>query len=359
MSYTMEEIAHYIEKEVRRLAGSGVITVLKIGGDASNRIYHRCTIAGQSYIVMELGSNPKASEEASAGGVPEELPFLNVQRYLAAGGLSVPTVYGYLEKEGLLLLEDLGDETLESRVLRASSAERRSLYLLAIAELLRFQSYTARSSTESVCFRRCFDEALLRWELDHFRQWLLEEGRARVLNTQEQEVLRVNFDRIAQELSQLPRGWVHRDFQSRNIMVQTDKSGRVRLRVIDFQDALLGPQPYDVVALLRDSYVDLGLPLVEELLEAYMEQADLSLSKEAFRRAFWLQTVQRKLKDAGRFVYIDRVKRNPSFLPHIPNSLGYVAEALRRLPEYGELERVLVRHLEEFRSRVDTALDPR
>ena len=63
---------------------------------------------------------------------------------------------------------------------------------------------------------------------------------------------------------------------------------------------------------------------------------------------FDLLTVQRKLKDAGRFVFIDRVKKNPSFLAHIPSSLHYVRDALKRRPELREVEEILRKHVPEL-----------
>jgi aminoglycoside/choline kinase family phosphotransferase len=119
---------------------------------------------------------------------------------------------------------------------------------------------------------------------------------------------------------------VHRDFQSRNLMWAPGE----RLTVIDFQDALQGPVPYDLVALLCDSYVALAQPLQEAMIERYAELQQMTPSERAtFRATFWRLAVQRKLKDAGRFVFIDRVRGNPDFLRWYPQSLVYVGRALR------------------------------
>jgi hypothetical protein len=122
--------------------------------------------------------------------------------------------------------------------------------------------------------------------------------------------------------------------------------------VIDFQDALLGPRQYDLVALLRDSYVELPPELVDALLRRYLarlaEAGGPRLEYGPFRELFDLPTVQRKLKHAGRFVYIDRVKGNPGFLVSIPASLRYVREALARRPDLAELREVLARHVPEL-----------
>jgi aminoglycoside/choline kinase family phosphotransferase len=123
--------------------------------------------------------------------------------------------------------------------------------------------------------------------------------------------------------------------------------------VIDFQDALQGPRQYDLVALLRDSYVELDRPLIDEMLARYLKQFQAEggprLDAKEFVGFFDLLTVQRKLKDAGRFVFIDQVKKNPSFLVHIPSSLRYVRDALHRRPELGEVRKILEKHVPELR----------
>jgi aminoglycoside/choline kinase family phosphotransferase len=122
--------------------------------------------------------------------------------------------------------------------------------------------------------------------------------------------------------------------------------------VIDFQDALLGPRQYDLVALLRDSYVELDRPLIDEMLALYLSafvaEGGQPLDAGEFAAFFDLLTVQRKLKDAGRFVFIDRVKKNPSFLAHIPASLRYVRAALARRPELAPVAEILARHVPEL-----------
>jgi hypothetical protein len=118
--------------------------------------------------------------------------------------------------------------------------------------------------------------------------------------------------------------------------------------VIDFQDALQGPRQYDLVALLRDSYIVLEPAEVTALVERYCARMGVA-DAAGFRRTFDLLTVQRKLKDAGRFEFIARVKGNPGFLPHVPASLQYVREALARLPELSDFAELLARYVPELR----------
>jgi N-acetylmuramate 1-kinase len=341
-------LAEVLVPFVRAFAGGEAGTVQTLVGDASTRRYHRVQIEGgkpPSAVVMELPDDPLKSDEANAGEGPKELPFLNVQRYLAGGGFPVPRVLGADMKKGLVALEDLGDRTFEMAVRDAPGEVRRKFYRRAIDQIVALQALGAKHPDPTcVAFSRRFDESLLRWELAHFREWYLEAERGIALAAAESADVEAAFDWIAGQLAAAPTTLVHRDFQSRNIMVRPDDA----LCVIDFQDALLGTYAYDLVALLRDSYVALAPEEVDDALAYFVDRAGIT-DRAAFRRLFVLQTLQRKLKDAGRFVFIDRVRKNPGFLRWIPTSIGYVREALAAAPvELGRLREVLGRQASEL-----------
>jgi aminoglycoside/choline kinase family phosphotransferase len=326
-------------------------SVQTMAGDASTRRYHRVRIDGgrpASVVIMELPDEPMKSDEATAPGAgPPELPFLNVQRYLAAGGYPVPRVYRADMERGLVALEDLGDRTFESAVKDAAAAERAPYYRAAIGQIVSLQRLGDRGNDPAcIAFSRRFDEKLLRWELEHFKEWYLEAERGVKLGEADARALGAAFDWLARELAAAPTTLVHRDFQSRNLMVVGQ--GAPELRVIDFQDALLGTRAYDLVALLRDSYVVLTADEVESLVGEFVAQAGIS-DGAGFRRLFLLQTLQRKLKDVGRFVFIDRVRKNPSFLRWIPSTVGYLRAAVGAAPsELGALREIFGRRLPEL-----------
>ena len=263
---------------------------------------------------------------------PIELPFLDVHRYLASQGVPVPAVHHVDLALGVLLLEDLGDVTLEAALRTGGDATRDRLYGEAVDLLADLRLRAEARPEGSIAFGRSFDFDLLRWEWNHYVEYGLIARTGHRPTAAEASVLDGAGDRICRALAALPRGFTHRDYQSRNLMV-TPRG----LVVLDFQDALLGPRQYDLVALLRDSYVELPEPLVDALLRRYLDRirsrGGEAADFDSFRRTFDLQTVQRKLKDGGRFEYIDRVKGNPSFLPHVPASFRYVGRALERLPE--------------------------
>ena len=334
-------------QEATGLPAAGAKTT-KLPGGAGNRNYHRVEIPGTSVVVMELPPEPAKSEEVSKSEASPELPFLNVRRYLARLGVRVPALLVDQTARGYLVLEDLTDQTLEL-ALQAPGASRGAIYGKAIDALAGLRA-RAEQAPDKTClaFGRAFDFDLYQWEFEHFIEWGLLARGAKPSEV-ELATLRSIFTGISRELDAAPKGFTHRDYQSRNIMVLP--SGEQV--VIDFQDALQGPRQYDLVALLRDSYVELDRGLIDEMLVRYLrkfhEAGGPKLDERAFTAFFDLLTVQRKLKDAGRFVFIDQVKKNPSYLVHIPSSLRYVKAALARQPALAEAAEILARHVPELR----------
>ena len=338
MEFTADR--HDVLAFARGITGGCEDGVTLLAGQASTRRYFRVVTGGSpsTCVVMQLPAEDRESPE-------ESYPFLNVQKFLMQRGFAVPKVYQAAIAQGMIGLEDLGDRTLELAVKESGDRSHvATLYKRTLSLIGSLQDLGATPDQDCVAFRRRFDFKLLRWELEHFSEWLLLEDRKIHLTDKEQAIVAESFDRIAQELADLPPVLVHRDFQSRNLMI----SGKGEVCVIDFQDALLGPHVYDLVALLRDSYVDLGSGQVHDLIDEFCIQRGLEAA--GTRRLFHLQTVQRKLKDAGRFVFIDRKRGNPAFLQSIPLSLNYVRDALSELPEYSELRFVLGKHVPELRS---------
>lgn len=324
---------------------ASALPVRRLAGHASMRSYWRVGTAPDSLVVMVLPDDARP-EEVTKGGPPPVNPFVDVQRYLEGIGVRVPAIRAFHEADGLMVLEDLGDEMLETRLIDGAPAE--PLYADAVDQLARLRAHAEANPGRCVAFTRAFDHDLYLWELHHFREWLLEAWKGAVLSPGERSAVDRHFEAISLALDAEPKGFTHRDYQSRNLMVLPDGAQAV----IDFQDALLGPRQYDLVALLRDSYVQLAPDLVERLLRRYLDRLAAEggprLDYGPFRETFDLLTVQRKLKDAGRFVFIDRVRKNPDFLRSIPASLQYVREAFARRPDLGELQAILSRHVPEL-----------
>ena len=325
--------------------------VMPLAGDASNRRYYRAAVAGgppHSVILMQLAEPEgfKQSEEAVSGAPHQisELPFLNIMSHLANAGVSVPTLHYYDPAAGLLYLEDFGDVTMAEAVSQADAKNLESRYKQAINVLVQMQvKATTPADPGCLAFHRSFDVSLLMWEFDHFLEYGIVARRGRPMCADDWTAVRHEFENISEILAGQPRVFTHRDYHSRNLLVDG-----LRLGVIDFQDALMGPATYDLASLLRDAYIQLDEALVDDLVAYYLNQMAerrfVWTDHATFRRLFDLTSIQRNFKAAGRFVYVDRVKGNPKFLVDIPRVLSYVK---RNLQKYSELE-TLRKHLAPY-----------
>ncbi len=281
-------------------------------------------------MVLAESDPHKQAEEVSKGeGMIDELPFTNVLRFLAGRGVRVPALLYDGQNEGVLLLEDLGDLTLLEVAEKAARAEREALYTQAVDQLSVLQPLPEGAEAAGfVGARRRYDADLLYWEFHHFLEYGIEKKGIQV-SPDDRASLDAAFSTLSKRIAAMPRVLVHRDYHSRNLMVHDGQ-----LMVIDFQDALLGPAPYDLASLLRDSYIAVGEEIVDNLVERYrLRAADEGLGKwgrDEFREWFDLVSLQRNLKAAGRFDYIDQVKGNPKFLADIPRTLGYVRQNISK-----------------------------
>lgn len=317
---------------VKRVTGGAPASVVEMPGGASTRRFFRVRFdQGRSSVAMFVPEVGKPDEIAKVDERGRRWPFLEVRDLLEANGVAVPKVLGDASHHGFLLVEDLGDDTL-ARYLESAPDRRERLYKLAIFDLARAQTALAELPPDSIVTERAFDYDLLRWEIEHFREWAVE---ARGIAWSPGE--RARFDRaadhIARTIASWPRGFVHRDYQSRNLMVLGSR-GDERLVWIDFQDALLGPRVYDLVALLNDSYQVFDDAFVSARLDEYAAHRGLDAAgRRDVGREFDLVTVQRKLKDAGRFVFIEHKKGDSSYLRFVEPTIEKARRALARLPE--------------------------
>jgi aminoglycoside/choline kinase family phosphotransferase len=329
----------------RAMPGQAMTGCDPMPGGASTRRYFRVRLQGKTAVGMFVPEGPKAEEvdkSCAPNGHAPRWPFLEVRDLLAARGVDVPAVYGEDTERGWVLLEDLGDDTLAS-FLGANPGEREAMYLRAVTDLARAQAALAALPAGCVVATREFDEELLGWEIEHFREWALE-ARGIALAPADRALYSAIAERLARRIAAWPRSFVHRDYQSRNLMVRADR----RLCWVDFQDALLGPRVYDLVALLNDSYQQFEPGFVEARLDDYARERSLSAAERArVGREFELVTVQRKLKDAGRFVFIDRMRNNPTFLPFVEPTIAKVRASLARLRDDADM-----RALDELLARV-------
>jgi hypothetical protein len=302
-------------------------------GGASTRRFFRLKIESKRMVAMYI---PAPSQEIQKSGQSSgTAPFVEVAGLLGASGVRVPEIFECDERRNLLLVEDLGDDTLANYLARVPDA-RLSLYQTAVRDLAQAQQALSVLPPNSIVTRRAFDKDLLRWEIDHFADWALK-GQDISLTKSDRLIFDECAEYLATTIAGWERGFVHRDYQSRNLMV-TEGAGEGKLTWIDFQDAMMGPRVYDLVALLTDSYQNFSRQFVEERLTEFCRELGIEGELEQLLFEFDFLTVQRKLKDAGRFVFIDRVNHNPSFLPYVDSTIEKARAALSRVKGHGPLD---------------------
>lgn len=334
-----------IQAALIRLFGQASGQVTPMQGDASSRRYFRYETAdGESYVIMLMPPDERSEEGPidDAVEVMPERPFVNLQRFLSSRGVRVPHIYPQDASDRVLVLEDLGDTTLFTAL--SQGASKAELYPQIVDLLAKMHQNCEQIGVDCIASTRSFDQGLLRWELEHFLEW----GHDALVGKSPAVCATLNpvFDRICSRIAELPIGFVHRDFQSKNLLALDDGSWGI----IDFQDALRGPRAYDLVALLCDSYVDLDTEFQRAMLGRYASQRNLPV--QSIEAEFWLIAAQRKLKDAGRFIYLDRVKSNPDFLRWFPQSLVYAHRALERIEEGPAVNAVLSERIPGYPNEV-------
>ena len=330
---TRERIQGYLDRS--GLAGSRP-RIVPLTPDASDRRYFRILLPGASSIVLSL---------YSAAFDVTKLPFVNVATLLARMPVPIPEVLGHADDLGVLALQDLGDVTLQAHLGAATPAEHAALYRQAVALIATLQKRGEQlRSPDYLPYGISFDVEKLTWELDFFTKHFLEAYRGVMLSDDQRAALREEFAVIVRELAAEPPVLCHRDYHSRNLMLHESQ-----LYIIDFQDARMGPDTYDLVSLLRDSYVDLPEQTVSELIAYFHALKGVTGEDPDFRRRFDLMALQRNLKALGTFGYQTTARRNPVYIQYIPRTLRYVRDNLDTQPRFERLRDLLATYVEEFR----------
>ncbi len=276
----------------------------------------------EAAAVPSLIARVEAPEDPAgrpAGSAPE--PALEpIRAHLEAHGLPVPRRLG--AAPGIELLEDLGDLTLEQAV-RGDAAERSGLYRQVLEDVARLQRVPPTAGVDA--FERRLDDDLFAYKADLFATWSLPHALGREPLESERAAVRSAFGWIATSLRDAPRRLSHRDLQSRNVLVHDG-----RTRWIDLQGAFLAPPEYDLVCLLRDSYVELPAAELDALLAAIRPELPDAPPVEAFQRRFDLLTLTRKGKDHARFLYAARTRDDAAPLAYLPPTARALQAAATR-----------------------------
>jgi len=318
-----------------------------VQGDASTRAYERLTHQGRKHLLMNAPRRPDGP--AVRGGLPysaiahlaeDVQPFVAMARALRERALSAPQVHAADLNEGFLLLEDLGTEGLVAGDPPAPIEERYAAAVDVLVALHREPAAATLTVAPGVEYRLPpYDmdaflieaELLLDWYVPHRGGLVTAAARAEFTGLW-REALSHAYDQ--------PATWVLRDYHSPNLLWLPEREGLARVGLLDFQDALMGPAPYDLVSLLQDARVDVPDPLEIALLGRYVKarlDADTRFPTSAFVQLYVTLGAQRATKILGIFARLDRRDGKPQYLRHIPRIWRYLRRALIH-PAMGDLK---------------------
>src|SRR4030095_11235276 len=278
------------ERLARFIAGQGIagLEIIPLTPDASTRKYFRI---------------PWKKGKAVAAVYPEPFdpefhPYLDVTKLFDEAGIPVPEIYAVDGAAGMIIQEDLGDLQLFHAYEQGTEDQCDEYKEEAIKLIAKIQAATQKAyETHSIASRLAFDEAKLSWELEFFFDHYFGSLRQETLRHAETAELKMELNDIAAELASVPRVLCHRDYHASNLMID----GKRRLRVIDHQDARMGPASYDLVSFLLDRQP--CPPTLAELrghrlflLEERRQRGLGVVDPDDFANEFRLMTIQRGLK---------------------------------------------------------------
>ncbi len=328
-SSASERLARFITQQ-----GIASKEVIPLTPDASTRKYYRIGWKKRTAIAA-VYAEPFD---------PEFHPYLDVTRLFLDCDIPVPEIYEVDGNAGIIVQEDLGDRQL-FHVYDDESEEQCDKYKEeAITLIAKIQKATARAyETHSIASRLAFDEAKLSWELDFFFEHYFASLRGETLRHAEVAELKAELNDIAAELAAAPRVLCHRDYHASNLMIDPKK----RIRVVDHQDARMGPASYDLVSFLLDRQ-----PCPPSLAELrsyrlfFLEERRLlglsPIDPDDFALEFRLMTIQRCLKATGTFSCQTAVYGRGAVYQHfIEPTLQIALQAAEWLERFPTLRRML------------------
>ncbi len=310
------------------------VNISHLAGDGSDRQWFRLTSEGFSMVMADHGIRKQSS-------VTEVDSFIAINRHLAAKGISVPEIYHAEPFSGLVFLEDLGNTHLQSHIkLTKDGNDILNAYKSVIDSLVRMSVSCAKDFIPAYAYQTAdYNQNLIlekecRYFVEAFLQGYLHLG--------------ISYDRLENDFLYLSEkalsnsfiGFMHRDFQSRNIMFHNN-----RFYFIDFQGGRIGPVQYDLASLLLDPYVALPLRLQSLLLDYTVNKLSSvkNIDKETFCNGYIYCSLTRNLQILGAFGYLSTVKGKPFFEQYIPAALQSLQHCLNKTTaqELLELKSVL------------------
>jgi tRNA threonylcarbamoyl adenosine modification protein YjeE len=310
----------------------------RLKGDASTRSYERLSLGEKHAILMNSPRRPDGPPvrdgkpySAIAHLADNVAPFVAMANGLRQHGFSAPAIYHADLDQGLLILEDLGDELVVSGDPPAPIKER---YETAVDALLALHE---KKLPDTLPVAPHVEHRIPSYDLDAFLieaelllDWFLPRVNAAIPDS-ERDSFRALWRELLQPAIDAPPTWVLRDFHSPNLLWLPEREGLRRIGLLDFQDALMGPAPYDLVSLLQDARVDVPDAMEVTLLGRYVKarlDADPDFASTAFVELYVTLGAQRATKILGIFARLNKRDGKPQYLRHLPRIWRYLRRAL-------------------------------
>lgn len=302
-------------------------TFTSITGDASQRRYFRVTKEKRTFIACVY---PLPFERHNQS-------FLLTTEFFQKFNLPVPNIIEESGPDGIILMENFGNELLSDWLKKCSEKEKDLTLKKAINIILQIQSTANKARLEkNIMTKLEFDFDKLYWELQYFYVHYLRYYKKIKLDKASENRLFNELSKISYQLSARPQTIVHRDYHVSNIMVK--QKSPLRLGIIDYQDARLGPVSYDLVPLLVERLTE---PLTDEQIDQYVEyflseRVEYGLhkiSKSDFVSEFWMMDLERALKVLGTFGYMTAVAGRSEYEQYITGTLSEVKRAVSKISQ--------------------------
>lgn len=271
-----------------------------LAGDASFRRYVRLKDGASQAMLMDA---PPPKEDVR--------PFVRIAQHLVDLGYSAPRILSADIENGLLLLEDLGDDTFTRLLARGEDEE--DLYWLAMDLLIDLHGHgdaAIPSDLPPYDDERLLTEALL------LPDWYIPEMTGKAVSADQRDAYIKLWRDLFPTARMVPETIVLRDFHVDNLM-RLDRPGTAACGVLDFQDAVAGPITYDLMSLLEDARRDIDPALVAGLKRRYLD-AFPALNPTRFEASWRVLAAQRHAKVIGIFTRLLRRDGKAVYLPHIP-----------------------------------------
>ncbi len=298
-------------------------------GDGSKRVFWRIALSSPklSYIAM---ANTPADKDSRR----ENFAFVMIGKHLHQKGIAIPEIYLHDLEHGLFIMEDMGTISLQHLV--SSTENPLPIYEKVLEHLFKMQIKGAMGFDPKWCCQtgRYERTIMRRFESDYFKDAFLY----RYLGLKEEWLeLDTSFDHLAETASRADAGFfLHRDFQSRNIMISKENIG-----IIDWQGGRLGPLGYDLASLLIDPYAKLSPKHRDDVYQRY-----IYLIKEynstwigPFETYYPYLAIQRNLQILGAFSYLTKIRKKQNFEAYITPALKTLNDLLHQMndPELSPL----------------------